>query len=119
MSNLDQVLHTIDAEIRAERESLVDLCRQLVAAPSASPPGRTVEVAQIVEKFLNAGAIRTETVAEDPEAPNIVGHVCEGVGRHVVFNAHMDTMQPGDESKWSVPILELTRKDGRLYGLGM
>ena len=119
MSNLNHVLHTIDAEIQAERESLVALCRQLVAAPSASPPGRTVEVAQIVERFLNAGEIRTEIVAEDPEAPNVVGHVCEGVGRHVVFNAHMDTMQPGDESKWSVPILDLTRKDGRLYGLGM
>jgi succinyl-diaminopimelate desuccinylase len=31
----------------------------------------------------------------------------------------MDTMQPGDQSRWSVPILKLTRKDGRLYGLGM
>jgi succinyl-diaminopimelate desuccinylase len=31
----------------------------------------------------------------------------------------MDTMQPGDESRWTVPILQLTRKDGRLYGLGM
>jgi succinyl-diaminopimelate desuccinylase len=31
----------------------------------------------------------------------------------------MDTMQAGDESKWSVPILKMTRKVGRLYGLGM
>ncbi len=42
-----------------------------------------------------------------------------GKGKHVVFNAHMDTMQAGDESAWSVPTLSLTRKDGRLYGLGM
>lgn len=119
MSNLDQFLQTIDAEVQAEHETLIDLCRQFVEAPSASPPGRTVEVAQIVEKFLNAGAIETEIVAGDPEAPNVVGHVCKGQGRHVVFNAHMDTMQPGDESKWSVPVLKLTRKDGRLYGLGM
>lgn len=52
MSNLDQVLHTVDAEIQAERELLIDLCRQLVAAPSASPPGRTVEVAQIVNSSM-------------------------------------------------------------------
>ena len=76
-------------------------------------------MAQIVERFLNAGAIQTEVVAGDPEAPNLIGHVCKGRGRHVVFNAHMDTMQPGDESRWSVPVLKLTRKDGRLYGLGM
>ena len=112
-------LETLDREIDAEREVLVDLCGRLVAAPSASPPGRTVEVANIVEEFLNRGGIVTERVAEDPQAPNLVGHVGEKRGRHVIFNAHMDTMQPGDESKWSVPILKLTRREGRLYGLGM
>ena len=40
-------------------------------------------------------------------------------GRHVVFNAHMDTMEAGDEAAWTVPIMRLTRRDGRLYGLGM
>jgi len=119
MSELDEILQRVDAEIVAERESLVQLCGELVAAPSASPPGRTVEVAKIVERFLNDASIRTERVASDPEAPNLIGHVCEGEGPHVVLNAHMDTMQPGDETKWSVPILELTRKDKRLYGLGM
>lgn len=119
MKSPDRFLQVIDAEIQAEHETLVDLCRRLVEAPSASPPGRTVEVAQIVEQFLNAEGIETDIVAGDPEAPNVVGHVCKGGGRHVVFNAHMDTMQPGDESRWSVPVLELTRKDGRLYGLGM
>ena len=119
MSDMNHFLQTIDAEIQAERQSLIELCQRLVAAPSASPPGRTVEVARIVERFLNAGEIQTDTVAEDPDAPNIVGHVCQGPGRHIVFNAHMDTMQPGDERKWSVPILELTRKEGRLFGLGM
>lgn len=112
-------LAAIDREIEAERENLVDLCARVVYAPSASPPGRTVEVARIVRDFLSCGGITTEVVAEDPEAPNLVGHVGEGSGRHVVFNAHMDTMQPGDESRWTVPRFELTRKDGRLYGLGM
>jgi succinyl-diaminopimelate desuccinylase len=114
-----EFLAGIDREIVAERETLVDLCARLVAAPSASPPGRTVEVAGIVQDFLNRGGIATDVVAEDPDAPNLVGHVGEGRGRHVVFNAHMDTMQPGDESRWTVPRYELTRKDGRLYGLGM
>lgn len=112
-------LDELDKEIDAERETLIDLCGRLVAAPSASPPGRTVEVAKIVEEFLNRGGIATERVAEDPDAPNLVGHVGEKRGKHVVFNAHMDTMQPGDEAKWSVPILKLTRQGGRLYGLGM
>jgi len=119
MSDTRQFIEQLDREIEAEREVLVDLCARLVAAPSASPPGRTVEVAPIVEDFLNRGGIATERVAQDPEAPNIVSHVGEKRGRHIVFNAHMDTMQAGDESKWSVPVLKMTRKDGRLYGLGM
>jgi succinyl-diaminopimelate desuccinylase len=119
MSDARKFIEQLDREIEAEREVLVDLCARLVAAPSASPPGRTVEVAAIVEDFLNRGGIATERVAQDPEAPNIVGHIGEKRGRHIVFNAHMDTMQAGDESKWSVPILKMTRKVGRLYGLGM
>jgi succinyl-diaminopimelate desuccinylase len=119
MSDTRKFIEQLDREIEAEREVLVDLCARLVAAPSASPPGRTVEVAPIVEDFLNRGGIATERVAQDPEALNIVSHVGEKRGRHIVFNAHMDTMQAGDESKWSVPILKMTRKDGRLYGLGM
>lgn len=119
MANLHELLQEVDAEILGEREQLVDLCAQLVSTPSESPPGRTVEVAKIVEAFLNASAIPTEVVTGDPEAPNIVGRVSENEGRHVVFNAHMDTMRPGDESTWSVPIRQLTRKDSRLYGLGM
>ncbi len=112
-------LEQLDHEIDIERELLIELCARLVAAPSASPPGRTVEVAQIVEEFLNKAGIETERIAQEADAPNLIGHVGEGRGRHVVFNAHMDTMQPGDESRWTVPTLQLTRRDGRLYGLGM
>lgn len=113
------LLGMLDREIDAERETIVELCAQLVAAPSASPPGRTVEVARIVEAFLKKGGIVVERVAQEEDAPNLIGHVGDNGGRHVVFNAHMDTMQPGDESRWTVPPLKLTRKDGRLYGLGM
>src|SRR3954463_15104375 len=119
MSVEREFLEKLDREIDSERELIVDLCARFVEAPSASPPGRTVEVAQIVETFLNKAGIETERVAKEADAPNVIGHVGGGRGRHVVFNAHMDTMQPGDESRWTVPILKLTRKDGRLYGLGM
>jgi succinyl-diaminopimelate desuccinylase len=119
MPDQETLLQAIDREIDAERETLVNLCARMVAAPSMNPPGRTVEVARIVEGFLNENGITTEIAAEDPEAPNVVAHIGNGSGRHVVFNAHMDTMQAGDERKWTVPVLQLTRQAGRLYGLGM
>jgi len=36
-----------------------------------------------------------------------------------VLNVHLDTMPPGLQDDWTVPIWQLTRTGGRLYGLGM
>jgi succinyl-diaminopimelate desuccinylase len=118
--NLDTLIETIDREIDSEREALVQLCAELVDAVSVNPPGRTTEMAAVVQAYLDSRAIAAEIVSADAEAPNVVGHVAGSQpGRHVVFNAHMDTMEPGDPAAWNVPIFELTRRDGRLYGLGI
>jgi succinyl-diaminopimelate desuccinylase len=110
----------IDREIDADRDSLIRLCADLVAAPSVNPPGRTADMAAVVAAFLQSRGVKTEIVAADAEAPNVVSRV-EGAhpGRHVVFNAHMDTMEPGDETAWTAPVFALTRREARLYGLGM
>ena len=85
-------------DIDAARGELVDLCGRLVAAPSVNPPGRTAEVAAVVRGYLSGHGLVTETVKADDEAPNVVSQVDgHSSGRHVVFNAHMDTMEAGDE----------------------
>ena len=107
-------------EIDAAREDLVTLCGRLVAAPSVNPPGRTAEVAAIVSDYLAANAIASEIVKADEEAPNIVAEIAGArSGCHVVFNAHMDTMEAGEKRAWSVPVMRMTRRNGRLYGLGL
>jgi succinyl-diaminopimelate desuccinylase len=107
-------------DIDAAREQLIELCGRLVAAVSVNPPGRTAEAAEVVHAYLSGHRITAEKIAADDEAPNIIGRVEGGAGgRHVVFNAHMDTMEAGDEAAWTVPVTRLTRRDGRLYGLGM
>lgn len=114
------VFQDIAREIDAHREALIGLCAKLVAAPSVNPPGDTTRVADIVKEYLFTTGIDIETLVVDAAAPNVIG-IAMGrrPGRHVLFNAHMDTMEPGRESDWTVPIFELTRKDGRLYGLGL
>jgi len=120
-----ELADTVCADIDAAREQLVELCGALVAAPSVNPPGRTAEVADIVRDYLSGKGIGAELVKADAEAPNIVASIvgtnagAAGSGKHVVFNAHMDTMEAGDESAWSVPVLRMTHRDGRLYGLGL
>lgn len=120
MSVSNSLARALCAEIDAAREELAALCADLVGAPSVNPPGRTAEVATVVCRYLETKGLTPTIVAADDEAPNVLAHA-EGRkgGRHVVFNAHMDTMEAGDETAWTVPPLRITRKDGRLYGLGM
>jgi succinyl-diaminopimelate desuccinylase len=107
-------------DIDAAREELIELCGRLVAAASVNPPGRTAEVADVVRAFFSSHGVATQTVKADDEAPNVVAQIAARAGgRHVVFNAHMDTMEASDPSAWSVPIMQVTRRDKRLYGLGM
>jgi succinyl-diaminopimelate desuccinylase len=115
-----ELCEIVDREIDAAREELVDLCGHLVAAPSINPPGRTAEVADVVRRYLAEHQVATELVTADGEAPNVIAQVDAGRARpHVVLNAHMDTMEAGEESAWTVPVMSLTRRDGRLHGLGM
>ena len=98
MSDTSALAETVCRDIDAAREELIDLCGQLVAAASVNPPGRTAEVADVVRGYLSSHGIAHETVKADDEAPNVVASIQGGAGgRHVVFNAHMDTMEAGDE----------------------
>lgn len=109
-----------DAEIDARAEELFALCADLVKAESINPPGLTAGMATVVERWLSARNVPAKIVKADDEAPNVVARVDgHAPGKHVVFNAHMDTMPTGDLSKWTAPPLALTRRDGRAYGLGM
>lgn len=120
MSDLDTVMNAVCSDIDAMRAELVELCGCLVAAPSVNPPGRTAEVAAVVRAYLSGQGLPAEVIKADEETPNVVGQVVgKEPGRHVVFNAHMDTMEAGDEAAWSVPVFTLSKIQGRLYGLGM
>jgi succinyl-diaminopimelate desuccinylase len=117
ISSLDDA---VCRDIDVAREELIELCGRLVAAVSVNPPGRTADAAEVVHAYLSGHGVATEKVMADDEAPNIIGRIEGGAGgSHVVFNAHMDTMEAGDEAAWTVPVARLTRRDGRLYGLGM
>ena len=59
-------------------------------------------------------------ISDCEEMPNIVVEVPGAEpGPNLILNGHLDTMGPGDPSRWTVPQFELTPRDGRLYGLGM
>ena len=96
----------------------VTLLRALVQQDSINPPGHTVGVAGVAADWLRAQGLPPRIIAAHPDKPNIVVQIDNGPGRHLVFNAHLDTVPPGDVAAWSVPLHDLTLRDGRLYGLG-
>lgn len=111
---------TIVAAAQSRRAELVSLCTRLVAARSVNPHGDTREVADIVREFLSSRGIECRLERQVEHMPSVVAELDSGrPGPHLILNVHMDTMPPGDESAWSVPIWELTRTQGRLYGLGI
>lgn len=112
----DQVL----GRVQQQREQIVQLCAELVAAPSVNPAGDTRQVAAVVREALAVRGITSRTEQIDATMPNLLATLDSGrPGTHLILNVHLDTMHPGDEDAWSVPVWELTRKEGRLYGLGM
>jgi acetylornithine deacetylase/succinyl-diaminopimelate desuccinylase family protein len=48
---------------------------------------------------------------------NVVATYGEG-GRSLIFNSHMDTVAPGDESEWTHPPFAAMTREGRLFGRG-
>lgn len=108
------------AQVDGLREALVALCGELVAQPSINPPGDTRGVAEVLRGRLAAAGLEPRLVCALPEMPNVVAVLDTGrPGPHLVTNVHMDTMDAGDLAAWTVPVHRMTRREGRLYGLGM
>jgi len=106
--------------IRDRREAITECCALLVAARSDNPPGDTREAAAVVAATLGDLGIDAQYVSSLPTMPSVVAVVDSlRPGPHLILNVHLDTMPAGDERTWSVDPYRLTRRDGRLYGLGM
>lgn len=115
----DELKDAVDSFVDSYRHTVVQLCSDLVSAISINPPGRTVEAAAIVQAFLASHGVTCATHSRVPDKPNLVSRIVQAPGRHLLFNGHLDTIGPGEESEWTVPIFEMTRRAGRLYGIGM
>ncbi len=102
----------------SEYDQAKNLLSRLVACNSINPPGKTVDAIQLISDWLITNGLDVRVHSSDIEKPNLVATVESGVGKHLILNAHLDTVQPGDLTAWSVPLFELTKKNGRLHGLG-
>jgi succinyl-diaminopimelate desuccinylase len=98
-------------------DGLVSTLAQLVAIPSANPPGATTAICELIAARLQPLGYRLSTASEEPGCDNLIASLGSGAP-HLVFNVHIDTVGVTDPSAWASDPMVLDQRDGRLYGLG-
>lgn len=99
------------------KSRIIDVLGDIVAIPSAYPPGDTTELAAYLKTTFERIGFRVGLHAEEPGLVNVVASIGEG-SPHLVFNAHIDTVDVGDVTKWKTDPFKLTGVEDRYYGLG-
>jgi acetylornithine deacetylase/succinyl-diaminopimelate desuccinylase len=99
-------------------EEVVEICRDLVRAPSENPPGNEEAVAQAAEKWLTALDLDYEFVTPLPNRVSTLSTWGDGDGPALLFNGHYDVVPALDVDHWPHPPYAAVVSDGKLYGRG-
>jgi len=94
-------------------DEIVALARRLIQTPSYS--GQEGALARIVEEALRAAGCDEVWV---DEAGNVQARNAGGGGSSTMLHAHMDIVDPGDETAWRYPPFAAQVADGAIWGRG-
>lgn len=125
--------------IEQKKEDYIEFLRKLTAFDTSvirhGEDGQEYEAQQWIAQYLKKLGCEVELFEPDNEKmkelpgynaghtyknrPNVVGNYRgTGGGKSLILNGHIDTMPAGDVKRWDYGPWEMTRKDGKLYGLG-
>jgi len=104
----------LQSAINRCKDEVVAFCRQLIATPS--PSGREEKIAKLIASKMRE--LQYHSVKVD-DFGNVVGTI-EGSakGRTVIFDGHMDTVDPGDRRNWHVDPYSAKVIGNTIYGRG-
>lgn len=106
-------MDSLQAEAEQIRDQVVDFSQRLIRTPSL--PGAEGKIAGIIQTEMeNLGY---DEVWRD-DAGNVVGRLRGKSGPSLMFNCHMDHVDPGDPARWSVPPYSGTIADDAIWGRG-
>src|SRR5262249_23571135 len=101
--------------------ALTSCLSELIAIPSAYPPGDTGAICAYAAERLKRAGYKTEIVGRTKGVDNVVASIGQGGGQgapHVVFNAHADTVGVGERAMWRTDPHKAEIRDGLVFGLG-
>lgn len=99
-------------------EGAVRLLRDLVRARSVVPPDTEERAAGVVAEFLDRAGIPVTLQSIAPGRPNVLAQLGRGDGPTLLWNAHLDTVPPGNAAAWTADPFGGEIREGRLYGRG-
>ncbi len=101
----------------ARRDRILGYLEDLVAFPTAYPPGHSTDICAYLAEKLEARGYETGVHANVPGMDNVVARLGSGKPS-LVFNVHIDTVDAGDPALWSSPPHEATVRGDSVFGLG-
>jgi len=116
MSVSQEIKDKVLANIR--EEDLIALSQKLIAIPSET--GNEKAVSDFMVSYMrDVLGMEAKGLAGVPDRPNAVG-ILKGVGGGptVQYSGHLDTVGPGDLSKWKTDPYGGEVIDGKIYGRG-
>lgn len=92
----------------------IDFAQRLLRIPSL--PGQEEDLAALVQSEMTR--LGFDEVGRD-DAGNVIGRIRgEGTAPSIMFNTHLDHVDPGDVSRWPTPPYGGELREGRLVGRG-
>jgi succinyl-diaminopimelate desuccinylase len=109
-------------ELFLDNEFLVKTTQDLIRIKAVNEPPLTTDYSGIIEyvERIFRGLGFSVIIAGKPNFPNIIARL-KGTGksaRRLMLNAHLDTVPPGDPSRWEEEPFGGTYRDGYVYGRG-
>jgi succinyl-diaminopimelate desuccinylase len=100
-----------------QKNRVLGLLKELVAANSENPPGHEEEVAKILRDHMETHGISCVSVGSN-RRPNLIFSSHDGQKGDLVLHGHMDTVPAGTLANWSHDPFKPKVVGGRLYGRG-
>jgi putative selenium metabolism hydrolase len=112
MKNMSEIYKKIASLAKTYEKDTAEFLMNMIRTPSFS--GKEKEVIEVIKKeMLKVGfdEVRIDGLG------SVIGRIGSGP-RVIAFDAHIDTVYPGDRSLWNFDPFEAHIKDGKVWGRG-
>jgi len=100
--------------LETSHSDMTSFAQKLIMLPSVT--GKEGQVAKLIVSEMKK--LDFDNVFQD-EAGNVVGIIRgTGSGEHILYNCHMDQVDPGNPDAWEFPPFEAVISDGWIHGRG-